>query len=342
VGQSKEYEVISGTEEEKPASPSFGGWMWNFEFEEALKLEKTLIKKYKDKDLEDAIPGKVVSNEQGECYAISASCTSDFKKATYEDSRRIIISDLKVLSGIGPVREAALKLEGFTTVEDLKKHPIWKNEACKFMKMVDKKQVDLAQKWLWQRLPKSHPFLHYLAGFCQDQDFAIVDIETLGLSERPIILLGIAKMDNDKICTSQFLLRDIPDEPGAIWALVSQLEPKSSLITYNGRSFDIPYIKQRLAYYGLDSPLDNPHFDILHFTRRALKTKLTDCRLDTVEKYIGVVRDINIPGGLVPHFYDSYLCTKNVGPLVPIVEHNKQDLLTLGRLFSRLYEEWNL
>ena len=43
--------------------------------------------------------------------------------------------------------------------------------------------------------------------------------------------------------------------------------------------------------------------------------KLSDCRLDTVEKYIGIKRDINIPGALVPHFYDTYLRTKNVGPL---------------------------
>ncbi len=196
---------------------------------------------------------------------------SNFKKVSYEESRRIIISDLKVLSGIGPVRELALRQQGYKTIKDLIEHPIWQNEARKFMEMVDKKEVNLAQKWLWQRFPKSHPFLHYLAGFCQDQDFAIVDIETLGLSERPIILLGIAKIDGDKICTSQFLLRDIPDEPGAIWALVSQLEPKSSLITYNGRSFDIPYIKQRLAYYGLECSLDNPHFDVLHFTRQSIK-----------------------------------------------------------------------
>jgi uncharacterized protein YprB with RNaseH-like and TPR domain len=260
IGRSREFEVVSDKEKELSKRPSFESWMWGSEFEEALKLEKLLMKKYKGIDLEDAIPGKVVSNEQGECYVVSASCTSNFKKATYEESRRIIISDLKVLPGIGPVRELSLRQQGYNTIEDLENHPIWQNEARKFIKMVDKKEVDSTQKWLWQRLPKSHPLLHYLAGFCQDQDFAIIDIETLGLSERPIILLGIAKINKDKICTSQFLLRDIPDEPGAIWALVSQLEPNSSLITYNGRSFDIPYIKQRLAYYGLDSALDNPQF----------------------------------------------------------------------------------
>jgi uncharacterized protein YprB with RNaseH-like and TPR domain len=342
IGRQREFEVISDTEKEQSRGPLFESWMWNSEFEEALKLKKIVMKKYRGKDLEDAIPGKVVSNEQGECYAISASCTSNFKKATYEESKKRIISDLKVIPGIGPIRELALRQQGYNTIEDLVDHPIWQNEARKFMNIVEKKEVESTQKWLWQRLPKSHPLLHYLAGFYQDQDFAIIDIETLGLSERPIILLGIAKIDKDLICTSQFLLRDIQDEPGAIWALVSQLEPKSALITYNGRSFDIPYIKQRLAYYGLDTALDNTHFDILHFARRALRPKLSDCKLDTVEKYIGIARDINIPGGLVPHFYDTYLKTKNVGPLVPIVEHNKQDLLTLGTLFSKLYEEWNI
>ena len=342
VGRSKEYEVISDAKEEQSRGSSFGSWMWGSEFDEALKLKRVVMKKYKGKDLKEAIPGEVISNDQGECYAVSASCISSFKRATYEESKKRIISDLKVLPGIGPVREMTLKQQGYSTIQELVDHPIWQDEARKFMNIVDKKEVDSTQKWLWQRLPKSHPLLHYLAGFCQDQDFAIIDIETLGLSERPIILLGIAKINEDKICTSQYLLRDIPDEPGAIWALVSQLEPKSALISYNGRSFDIPYIKQRLAYYGLDSAFDNPHFDLLHFTRRALRPKLSDCRLDTVERYLGVKRGINIPGGLVPDFYDTYLRTKNVGPLVPIVEHNKQDLLSLGSLFSKLFEEWNL
>ncbi len=342
VGDSKEYEVVSETAGKELKKPVFESWIWSAEYNDALYLESELIKQYQGKSLEEAISGEVVSNEQGECYAISSSCTSNFKLVPYQESRQHVISDLKVLSGIGPVGEQALRRKGYETVEDLKRHPRWKKQAADFMKMIDSKEVDSIQKWLWQRLPKSHPLLHYLAGFCQDQDFAIVDIETLGLSERPIILLGIAKPTKDHICTSQFLLRDIGDEPSAIWALVSRLEPNLSLITFNGRSFDIPYIKQRLAYYGLDAPLNNPHFDVLHFTRRALRHKLSDCRLDTVEKYIGIKRDVNIPGALVPHFYETYLKTKNVGPLVPIVEHNKQDLLTLGSLFSKLYEEWNL
>jgi uncharacterized protein YprB with RNaseH-like and TPR domain len=342
VGESKEYEVISEKTKEEHRKPAFESWLWNIEYNDALYLESELIEQYQGKTLEEAISGEIVSNEQGECYSISDSCTSTFKLIPFQESRHIIISDLKILSGIGPVGEKKLKGKGYKTIEDLKRHPLWRKQAQNFMQILDKKEINSAQKWLWQRLPKSDPLLHYLASFCQDNDFAILDIETMGLSERPIILLGIAKPNKTHVCTSQFLLRDIEDEPGAIWALVSKLKPNLSLITFNGRSFDIPYIKQRLAYYGLEAYLDNPHFDVLHFTRRALRNKIDDCKLETVENYLGVKRGINVPGALVPHFYETYLKTRNPGPLVAIVEHNKQDLLTLGSLFSKLYEEWNL
>lgn len=338
----KEYNVIPESQQKTQSSMIAERWIWNEEYDKSLKLEKKLVKKYKGKKLEDVIAGKVVSNEQGECYEISETCTSTFKKTSYEESRRLIISNLKILYGIGPVWEQKLKHQGYTTIEKLKNHPIWKKQARNFMRMIDTEEVGFIQNWLWKRLPKSHPLLHHLAGFCKDEDFAIIDIETLGLSERPIILLGIANPSKDCVCTKQYLLRDIQDEPSAIWSLVSQLEPHHSMITYNGRSFDIPYIKQRLAYYGLDASLENPHFDLLHFTRRALRHKLKDCRLDTVESYLGIKRDIDIPGALVPQFYDTYLKTKNIGPLVAIVEHNKQDLVSLGTLFSKLFEEWNL
>ena len=345
IARSKEYEVISETEKnmERPAESVVESWIWSSEYDEALKLEQELIKQYEGKNLQRLNSWRGCFKPTGRMLpnlSFMHFCT--FKKATYQESRQQIISDLKALPGIGPAREQTLKQQGYMTIEDLENHPLWKKQAHDFMKIIDKKEIPSIQKWLWQRFPKSHPLLHYLAGFCQDQDFAIVDIETLGLSERPIILLGVAKPTKTHVCTSQFLLRDIQDEPSAIWALVSRLEPNLSLITYNGRSFDIPYIKQRLAYYGLDAPLDNPHFDVLHFTRRALRHKLSDCKLETVEKYIGIKRDINIPGALVPHFYETYLRTKNAGPLVAIVEHNRQDLLTLGTLFSKLYEEWNL
>jgi len=99
VADAKEYAVISetetGTEQSQP-NP-IESWIWNTEYEEALKLKKTLISKYKSKTLEEAIPGEISSNEQGQCYSISEKCDCRFKKVNYEESRQRIISDLKIL-----------------------------------------------------------------------------------------------------------------------------------------------------------------------------------------------------------------------------------------------------
>jgi uncharacterized protein YprB with RNaseH-like and TPR domain len=207
--------------------------------------------------------------------------------------------------------------------------------------MVDDKDVEPLQNWFNRRLPKSHPLAHYLASFCRDEDFAILDIETMGLFGRPIILLGIAKPNKERMSINQFLLRDISDEASALWELVAHLNENSAFITFNGRAFDIPYIQERLAYYGIKASLSKPNFDALFFTRRAWRNKLPNCRLETVEKHLGFQREIDVPSALIPEFYESYLKTKNVGPLTAIVEHNKQDLITLTNIFSRLYDEWS-
>lgn len=313
-----------------------------YEYDQALRFEKKLIDKFDGALLEKVIPGKVISNEYGSCYQISDEHDISFKQSNFEESRRLILSNLHLLYGIGPVREEALKKRGYISIEHLRRHPIWCRSAIEFLRLIDAKQIGQIQKWLWRRLPKSHPLAHYLAGFCRDEDFAIVDIETLGLFGRPIILIGVALPRKNKIYTNQYLLRTISDEVGALWEFVSSLKADQSFITFNGRSFDIPFIQQRLAFYGMDASLNHPHFDLLHFTRRALRSKLENCRLETVEQYLGLKREINIPSALVPHFYQTYLRTRNIGPLIPILEHNKQDLLTLACLFSKLYEEWDL
>ena len=318
------------------------GSFYGFEYDQALRLEKKLIEEFDGESLENVIPGKVVSNEYGDCYQISDEHDLIFQQSSYEESRRLILSNLHLLYGIGPVREEALKKRGYNNIEDLRRHPVWCRSALEFLTLIDAKEIGPIQNWLWRRLPKSHPLVHYLAGFCRAEDFAIVDIETLGLFGRPIILIGVAFPRKNKIYTNQILLRDISDEVGALWEFVSTLKAEQSFITFNGRSFDIPFIQQRLAFYGMDASLNHPHFDLLHFTRRALRSKLPNCRLETVEQYLGLKRGINIPSGLVPHFYQTYLKTRNIGPLIPILEHNKQDLLTLAHLFSKLYEEWDL
>jgi uncharacterized protein len=342
----KEYEVVI-PEAVEPQSNSGGvsdGWIYGCEFDDALKLKAQLVREFEGKHLEEAIPGKTVSNEQGECYCISQNHNVPFKKATAEESHRVLLSDLKVLPGIGPAREKTLKQQGYKTIAALASHPKWRKPAREYLRLVESKDVPALQSRLRRCLPKSHPLSHYLAGFCRNKDFSIIDIETLGLFGRPIILVGAARVAKRRVQTQQFLVRDISEEACALWEFTSNLTADSAFVSFNGRCFDVPFMRERLAYYGLGSEevFENPHFDVLPFTRRAFKDKLANCRLETVEKHLGINRGVNIPGALVPEFYDTYQKSGNVGPLVAIVEHNKQDLVTLAQLFCSLYKEWVL
>jgi uncharacterized protein len=340
----KEYEILSKPEKKEGSDHQISeGWIFESDYDQALKLKTDLLLKFEGKGLDEAIPGRVISNEQGECYCVSENHKVPFQNVSPEETRQRLLSNLKFLSGIGPAREKTLKQQGYRTIESLATHPKWRKPAGEFLRLVDSKDVSKLQARLRRSLPKSHPLSHYLAGFCRNEDFAIIDIETLGLFGRPIILVGLANVAKRGVRTRQFLVRDVSEEACALWEFTSRLREGSAFVSFNGRCFDLPFMRERMAYYGLtvQEVFGNPHFDVLHFARRALGDKLVNCRLETVEKYLGIHRGVNIPGALVPEFYDSYQRSGNVGPLVAIVEHNKQDLVTLAQLFCSLYKEWN-
>ncbi|MDP3563488.1 MAG: ribonuclease H-like domain-containing protein, partial [Methanoregula sp.] len=111
-------------------------------------------------------------------------------------------------------------------------------------------------------------------------------------------------------------------------------------VTFNGKAFDLPYVNDRLGYYGMDIPARIPHFDVLHFSRRHWKDRFPSMRLTALEREIlHIHREDDIPGQMVPEFYETYLRTGNCGPLVPIVEHNRQDIISLALLFFHLMGE---
>jgi len=188
---------------------------------------------------------------------------------------------------------------------------------------------------------RSHSSILGTTGLHELEDFVFFDIETLGLFSRPIILFGIGFIDNGSLQVCQYLLRDVEEEEAALMATVKHLSgDHPALVTFNGKSFDLPYLSDRLAYYGLGAPADIPHYDMLHFSRKRWKGELLSLRLTALEKEIlGIARSDDIPGQMVPEFYATYQRTGNVGPLVPILEHNCQDVVSLARLFFHLTGE---
>jgi uncharacterized protein YprB with RNaseH-like and TPR domain len=334
----KEYDVVE--KDSAPASSDFmPSWLYGEDYAEGLRVKKEYLARYKDISLEEAIEGKPVSNELGECYLVESSSDFSLSKIDRENARKSLLSNLRLLRGIGEGTERKLKAKGYNTIEDLLRHSRWKDQARHLIEIVDSGDACRIQEELWHWLPRSHPLNLNLSAFTDIDRLVALDIETLGLFSRPIILFGAAFAHGDKIYTKQYLARDVSEEAAAISEFCSTVEG-TPLLSYNGRAFDVPYINQRRWYYDLGGEIDNIHFDMLPFARRAFKKTLPDSRLVTVEKYLfAQEREDDVPGALVPEFYEEFLKTKNPGPLVPIVEHNRNDLISLARLFSKFCED---
>ena len=169
-----------------------------------------------------------------------------------------------------------------------------------------------------------------------------MDIETKGLSNVPIILIGVAEIKGNNIIASQYFLRDYADEPNILEAYLNHLDEDSIHVTFNGKSFDVPFIKNRCRYNGIEGNLDLPHLDLMYFAKNLWKDTLPNCQLQTIEREIfGIEREEDVPGQYIPGYYDAYLSQNNIGPIVPIIEHNAQDIISLASFLNKMYEDVN-
>ena len=74
--------------------------------------------------------------------------------------------------------------------------------------------------------------------------------------------------------------------------------------------------------------------------RNLWKDVLPNCKLTTIEEHIfNIKRDDDVPGAYVPGYYQTYLEKKNIGPLIPIIEHNRNDVISLASFLMKIYEE---
>lgn len=167
-----------------------------------------------------------------------------------------------------------------------------------------------------------------------------LDTETTGLGTGTgtlPFLVGMGSWQEDEFRVRQFVLPDHPDEPALLAALARELPPQPWLVTYNGRAFDWPLIAARYRLQHQPPPVLAGHLDLLPVARQLWKHRLSDARLASVEAgVIGVRRLDDLPGALIPARYFHYLHTGQGRLLARIIEHNRQDIVSLARLLVEL------
>jgi uncharacterized protein len=163
------------------------------------------------------------------------------------------------------------------------------------------------------------------------------DTETTGLAGgvgTRAFMIGVAAWADGVLTVRQLYLTAIAGERAMLQLFADWLQEDTILVSYNGKSYDAPLLKGRLRLNRVAHRLAGlPHIDWLHPTRRIYKGHLPNCKLATIEREVlRIVREDDLPGSEAPAAWLAYLRGQSSINLARVIEHNRQDVITLMRL----------
>ena len=164
-----------------------------------------------------------------------------------------------------------------------------------------------------------------------------VDIETTGLSSKKynIYCIGLAFFQNDQIVIRQLFAQNQQEEKEILSAFLDFLSKNcNSIFTFNGKTFDLPFLESRCAFHGLSfSAADYPGKDLLQ-DFRPLKNllQLPHLRQKDLEQFLGIGREDLYDGGKLISVYMEYEKTQDPELEHLLWLHNHEDMLGMLRL----------
>lgn len=310
----------------------------------------SFIKGYEGKRIEDLFQNnRIIKNKMGEFMEII------WKESTFpcdinlNKSRKRLLHNLKTIYYIGDKIERKLIRRGVKSLYDLKINLKYMNSANTLLKLIKTKNYNL--------LCENRYINDLDVAFCFNlEDLLFLDIETMGSYNSPIIIIGLGFYRKEIFEIHVLFARNFTEEIAICEHLKKEILPHfKCFVSYNGKSFDIPYISNRFLYYFDENPMiteeDIPyekyntkfhHIDLYHNCRRKFREEFEGFTLTNVEeKIINVKREIDIPGIIVGFCYRKYLedSLKHAGLIKKIIEHNYYDIYSMPLILQRLLEE---
>jgi len=164
-----------------------------------------------------------------------------------------------------------------------------------------------------------------------------LDLETCGLTSSPVFLAGTMHWNGEDFVLRQYFARHYGEEAALIAALAQATRGFEFLVTFNGKTFDVPFLSSRALVNRVVLPLPPRHLDLLHPARRRWRHQLPDCRLQTLELHVcRRRRSGDVPGEEVPGLYHDFVRHGDPWRLVPVFHHNLLDVITMAEILRAL------
>ncbi|MBI2764515.1 MAG: ribonuclease H-like domain-containing protein [Chloroflexi bacterium] len=187
-----------------------------------------------------------------------------------------------------------------------------------------------------------------LAGQCKEprlaglsaRDFLYIDTETTGLggAGAMVFLAGTARFEGSLLRLRQYVLPAPEFEGGLLGGLAEELAAAGALISYNGKSFDLPLLESRYILSRTRPAFRSlPHLDLLHPNRRLFRGTYDSHRLVRMEvELLEFEREADCPSAEVPERYFRFQRTGDPTHILPVLRHNAWDVLSLVALAAHL------
>jgi len=163
-----------------------------------------------------------------------------------------------------------------------------------------------------------------------------LDLETTGFSSTPLFLAGLMHISGGRIRVRQFFAKDYSQEKSVLHLVADYLREFHVLVTFNGKSYDLPFLRERCFLHGIELGTNLVHLDLLHPARRRWRNEFPNCRLVTLEWHLcGRRRVGDVDGAEIPAIYHEFVRRGSSRSMGSVFHHNLLDLVTLAEL---LYE----
>ncbi len=171
---------------------------------------------------------------------------------------------------------------------------------------------------------------------------AFLDIESTSLTADSGFIVGFGLMFEDGNWIHKFLKGSIIEgEKEVLMELIKAVRNIDLIVTWFGEGFDIPMIVSRCLIHGLDPSiiLEKEHIDLCQIAKKILR--LTDYSLDSVAKFFGIPKKIELKGRDMPPIYMKAI-SGDVESLKLIEEHCYDDLNALRQIYKVMEKVVNI